>query len=83
MCYYTSNADQFESASSSTIQVMNIQDLDIYLPLQEVNKHFKGIPYMLPYARDIKQQTITGELSKLVPDQRYRSTAKDIARAVM
>lgn len=38
---------------------------------------------MLPYTRDIKQQTIAGELSKLVSDHRYRSAAKDIARAVM
>ena len=83
MCYYASNADQFESASNYTVQVMNIQDHDIYLPLQEVNNHFKGIPYMLPYAHDIKQQAITGELSKLLSDHRYRSTAKDIARAVM
>ena len=83
MCYYASNADQFESLSNSALQIMNIQDKDIYLPLQEVNNHFKGIPYMLPYCQGIKQQAITGTLSQMLTDRAYRSAARDIAKAVM
>ena len=83
MCYYASNADQFESLSNSALQIMNIQDKDIYLPLQEVNNHFKGIPYMLPYCQGIKQQAITGTLSQMLSDRSYRSAARDIAKAVM
>ena len=83
MCYYASNADQFESLSNSTLQIINIQDKDIYLPLQEVNNHFKGIPYMLPYCRDIKQQAITGTLAQMLPDRAYRAVVKEIAKAVM
>ena len=83
MCYYASNADQFESLSNSALQIMNIQDKDIYLPLQEVNNHFKGIPYMLPYCRDIKQQAITGTLAQMLPYRAYRAVVKEIAKAVM
>ena len=83
MCYYASNEDQFESANNCMIRVMNIQDHDIYLPLQEVDHHFKGIPYTLPYSRGIKQQAITGTLAQMLPDRAYRAVIKEIAKAVM
>ena len=83
MCYYASNPDLLESVSNSTVQIINVLDKDIYLPLQEVSRHFKGIPYTLPYCRSIKQQSITGTLSHMVTDRAYRKVAKDIAKAVM
>lgn len=83
MCYYASNQELLESVSDSTVQVMNIMDKDIYLPLQEVSRHFKGIPYTLPYCRSIKQQSITGTLPQLVTDRAYRNAVQNIAKAVM
>ena len=83
MCYYASNPDLLESVSNSTVQIINVLDKDIYLPLQEVSRHFKGIPYTLPNCRSIKQQSITGTLSHMVTDRAYRKVAKDIAKAVM
>ena len=83
MCYFVSNADPFEALPSSSIQIMSILDKDIYLPITEVDSHFKGITLKLPYSRQIKQQAITGTLTGLVSDPSYRTAAKEIARAVM
>ena len=83
MCYFVSNADQFDALPNSTIQIMSILDRDIYLPVTEVDSHFKSITLKLPYSRQIKQQAITGTLTGLVSDPSYRNAAKEIARAVM
>ena len=62
---------------------MSILDRDIYLPVTEVDSHFKSITLKLPYSRQIKKQSITGTLTGLVSDPSYRTAAKEIARAVM
>ena len=83
MCYYASNADQFESVSNSTVKVLNIQEKDVFLPTREIKGHFKGIAHTLPYCPEIKQQAITGTLSDMVSDRAYRTAVKEIARAVV
>ena len=83
MSYYASCAEQFEHLADRRIKVMNLVDVDLFLPIGEVSEHFHGIDFTLPYSRALKQQTITGTLSERIPDAAYRGVAKEIAKAVI
>ena len=83
MVYYASQADQFTSIADRRIKVMNIREKDLYLPVEEVKSHFKGVDFMLPYSHALKQQTITGTLSERIGDSKYRAAALAVAKAVI
>ena len=83
LSYFGSNADQFSVVSEKAVKVMNIVDKDLYLPIRDIQNHYKDIAFTLPYSRAIKQQAITGTLSERLGDKRYISTVKGIAKAVI
>lgn len=83
MAYYASQAVMFESAANRSVKVMSIRDCDLYLPIEEVKKHFKNVQFILPYSRPLKQQSITGDLSERLEDKKYREQITAIAKGVM
>ena len=58
-------------------------DNDIFLPIEEVKTHFKGVDFMLPYSRTLKQQAITGTLWERIKDAKYKSVCQNVARKVL
>lgn len=78
MCYYGKNL-----TPEGTIKVMNIMDKDLYLPLQEVAGHFKGVSHKVPYSRAVKQQGISGTLPQMVSDAAYRHAMTKLAKEVI
>ena len=83
LSYFGSNADQFSAVADKAVKVMNIVDKDLYLPIRDIQNHYKDISFTLPYSRAIKQQAIAGTLSERLGDKRYISTVKGIAKAVI
>ena len=45
--------------------------------------NFKGVDFMLPYSRTLKQQAITGSLSERINDAKYKSVCQNVARKVL
>lgn len=83
LAYYASQADQFVGIGDRCMKVMNIQEKDLYLPIQEVKGHFRDVNVVLPYSRALKQQAITGTLSERIGDTKYRAAAAMVAKAVI
>ena len=81
--YYASCVNQFLLIEDKKIKVLNVMDKDIYLPIDEVETHFKGMTFKLPYERGLKQQMITGTLAERLGGCKYRSEIEKIAKAVM
>ena len=83
MAYYSAYEEKYKSIADKCIKVINILDNDIFLPIDEVKTHFKGVDFMLPYSRPLKQQAITGTLSEAIGDAKYRNACLNVAKRVL
>lgn len=83
MGYYSAYNERYNTITNKCIKVINLMDNDIFLPIKEVEAHFNGIDFILPYSRDLKQQAITGALSDRIKDVKYKSVCQDIAKKVL
>lgn len=81
--YYASCGDQFLLVEDKRIKVLNITEKDIYLPIKETENHFKGMNFILPYERGIKQQMITGTLTAKLSNCKYKTVIEKIAKMVV
>ncbi len=81
--YYASCVNQFLMIEGKKQKVLNIMDADIFLPVRETEKHFKGMNFKLPYERGLKQQMITGTLTERLPVCKYRTEMERLAKAVI
>ena len=73
----------FEDIPDRAIQVLNILDNDIYLPIQDTNAHFPKIQFTVLYSRAVKMQMYNGELMDLLQDPIFRKAIKPIAELLM
>ena len=83
MGYYSAYEEKYNSIADKCIKVINLLDNDIFLPIEEVKTHFKGVDFMLPYSRTLKQQAITGTLSEKINDSKYKAVCFDVAKKVL
>lgn len=82
MSYYAAHADMYATVADKSIQIMNITDRDVYLPIEDVKKHFKKVRFVLPYSLPLKQQTITGLLTENLKDAAYCNVMKKLTEVV-
>lgn len=73
----------FEEIPERAIQVLNILDNDIYLPIQDTNAHFPKIQFTVLYSRAVKMQMYNGELMDLLQDPIFRKAIKPIADLIL
>lgn len=83
MGYYSAYEEKYNSIADKCVKVINLMDNDIFLPIEEVKAHFKGVDFILPYCRALKQQAITGTLPERISDSKYRTVCHNIAKAVL
>lgn len=83
MGYYSAYEEKYDTISDRCIKVINLMDNDIFLPIEEVKTHFKGVDFILPYSQPLKQQAITGTLTDKIKDEKYRTICLDIAKKVL
>lgn len=83
MGYYSSYEGQYEAIENKAKKVLNINDRDVFLPIDEVKKHFKNVEYELPFSLSLKQQTIAGTLPDRITDMKFRRACAKIAKAVL
>ena len=76
-------SNQFLLIEGKKLKVLNVMDIDIYVPIHETETHFGGMDFKLPYERNLKQQMITGTLSERIGNCKYRGEIERLAKAVM
>lgn len=62
---------------------LNCTEADCFMPVEEAKSHFKEVAFTLPYCREIRQQSIDGELARAVRDKKYRAKFGAIADKVV
>ena len=62
---------------------LNCTQADCYMPVEEAKAHFQSVSFTLPYCREIRQQSLDGQLSKPVRDKKYTSKFKMIADKIV
>lgn len=83
MGYYSAYEERYNAVADKCVKAMNLTDNDIFLPIEEVKAHFKGINSILPYSRALKQQAITGTLTERIGDSKYLTACSNIAKLVL
>jgi len=83
MGYYSAYEERYNAIQDKCIKVINLLDNDIFLPIEEVKNHFKGVEFILPYSHALKQQSITGTLPERINDSKYRSSCLEVAKKVL
>ena len=57
---------------------MNVNDQDIFMPIEEATQLFKCEKYVIPYVPEIKQQTMSGEFWGKVSDKDFNKSMRKI-----
>ena len=83
MGYYSAYEEKYNAIADKCIKVINLMDNDIFLPIEEVKTHFKGVDFILPYSKPLKQQAITGTLYEKLNDTKYKSSCLNVAKRVL
>lgn len=73
----------FEAISDKAIQVMNLLDNNIYLPIQETKAHFPNLQYTILYSKAAKMQMCEGTLMDLLQDPVYAKGIKPIVDIIL
>lgn len=73
----------FEPIPEKAIQVLNLMDKDVYLPIQDIKSHFPQIQYTVLYSRAAKMQMYNGELMDRLLDKVYQKGIKPIIEMLL
>jgi len=65
------------------ILVMNTTEKELYMPIEEATTHFKDIAFILPYCRDLREQSLDGDLLKRITDKKFNAMLKMIAEKMV
>lgn len=82
MVYYASNTEKFADVGN-VIMVMNITQNDMYLPKEEIARHFNHVKFTFPFSFEINRQAYTGGLPEPVKDKQYKKILGLLAKEVM
>ena len=73
----------FEPLQERGIQVLNVIDNDVYLPIQDAKAHFPDIKHTIMYSRAVKMQMMEGEMMDLLHDPVYRKALNPIVDLIL
>lgn len=86
MAYFSSQLPLFADPAYKTaghISILNIPDADLYMPVDDVKAYFKDIIFTLPFSIELKQQMLSGGLSEMLKDKKYRAKLAEISDRVI
>lgn len=73
----------FEPLQERSVQVLNVFDNDIYLPIQDAKAHFPNISHTIMYSRAAKMQMVEGEMMDILKDPVYRKALNPIVDMIL
>lgn len=82
IAYDLSHEEMFAGCADRLIHVMNCGEKDMYLPMDDVKKHFKTVEHTLPYSFALHKQSYTGTLAEHLTDPKYRAAMQRLAKVV-
>jgi len=86
ICFFSSQLPLYDNKKyrlDDNIQIMNVCDGDLFIPVQDTQHFFNGVKYTLPYVRSIRQQTLDGKLLNNMKEKAYLNVMKNIISRVV
>ena len=83
MVYLASNESLLGHHAERAIRVLNINENELYSPIDDVRTNVKNIAYILPYSKQIRGQYLDGLLYERAKDKKYRTEISKIINRIM
>lgn len=83
MVYLASNETLLGHHAERAIRVLNINENELYSPIDDVRTNVKNIAYILPYSKQIRGQHLDGLLYERAKDKKYRTEISKIINRIM
>ena len=83
MVYLSSNESALGSHAERAVRVLNINENELYPPIDDVKSNIRNISFVLPYSKQIKGQHLDGLLYERAKDKKYRSELSKIVNTIM
>lgn len=80
MVYVSSNESNH---TDRAIKVLNINEHELYSPIDDVRTNVKNISFILPYSKQIRGQHLDGLLYERAKDKKYRTEISKIINRIM
>ena len=83
MVYLASTESLLGHHAERAIRVLNINENELYSPIDDVRTNVKNIAYILPYSKQIRGQHLDGLLYERAKDKKYRTEISKIINRIM
>lgn len=83
MVYLSSNESALGSHADRAVRVLNINENELYPPVDDVKSNVRNISFVLPYSKQIRGQHLDGLLYERAKDKKYRSELSKIVNTIM
>ena len=83
MVYLASNEELFGNNAERAMRILNVNENELYSPVDDVRTNVKNISYILPYSKQIRGQHLDGLLYERAKDKKYRTELSKIINKIM
>ena len=83
MVYLSSNESVLGSHANRAVRVLNVNENELYPPVDDVKSNVRNISFVLPYSKQIRGQHLDGLLYERAKDKKYRSELSKIVNTIM
>ena len=83
MVYLASNEELFGNNAERAMRILNVNENELYSPVDDVRTNVKNISYILPYSKQIRGQRLDGLLYERAKDKKYRTELSKIINKIM
>ncbi|MCQ2485348.1 MAG: hypothetical protein MJ168_08450 [Clostridia bacterium] len=66
----------------TAIRILNVNENELYSPVDDVRTNVKNISYILPYSKQIRGQHLDGLLYERAKDKKYRTELSKIINKI-
>lgn len=83
MVYLSSNESILGNHADRALRVLNVNEHELYSPIDDVRTNVKNIAFILPYSNQIRSQHLDGLLYDRAKDKKYRTEISKIINRIM
>ena len=83
MVYLSSNESILGNHADRALRVLNVNEHELYSPIDDVRTNVKNIAFILPYSNQIRSQHLDGLLYDRAKGKKYRTEISKIVNRIM
>ena len=83
MAWYSSHSFIERKDNEDLLNVVNITEKDLHLPVSEVGANIKSVAGEFPYSEALKQQMLDGELYEMLRDNKYNKKVASLVQKLV